>query len=41
MAASALLHSLVHNHPFHNGNKRTANVRGTEMDTPFVEESWD
>lgn len=26
MAASALLHSLVHNHPFHNGNKRTALV---------------
>jgi len=25
-AASALLHSLVHNHPFHNGNKRTALV---------------
>ncbi len=26
MAASALMHSLVHNHPFHNGNKRTALV---------------
>ncbi len=26
MAASALVHSLVHNHPFHNGNKRTALV---------------
>lgn len=26
MAAGALLHSLVHNHPFHNGNKRTALV---------------
>jgi len=26
MAAAALLHSLVHNHPFHNGNKRTALV---------------
>jgi death-on-curing family protein len=25
-AAAALLHSLVHNHPFHNGNKRTALV---------------
>jgi len=24
--AAALLHSLVHNHPFHNGNKRTALV---------------
>jgi death-on-curing family protein len=24
--AAALLHSLVHNHPFHNGNKRTAVV---------------
>src|SRR5258708_1626270 len=22
MAAAALLHALVHNHPFHNGNKR-------------------
>ena len=26
MAAAALLHSIVHNHPFHNGNKRTALV---------------
>lgn len=26
MAASALFHSLIHNHPFHNGNKRTALV---------------
>ncbi|MHC4177151.1 MAG: Fic family protein [Planctomycetota bacterium] len=26
MAAAALVHSLVHNHPFHNGNKRTALV---------------
>ncbi len=26
MAGAALLHSLVHNHPFHNGNKRTAIV---------------
>jgi death-on-curing family protein len=26
MAAAALLHSLVHNHPFYNGNKRTALV---------------
>ena len=26
MSAAALLHSLVHNHPFHNGNKRTAVV---------------
>lgn len=26
MAAAALLHALVHNHPFHNGNKRTALV---------------
>ncbi|MCE4025439.1 Fic family protein [Microbacterium sp. Au-Mic1] len=26
MAAAALVHSLVHNHPFHNGNKRTAVV---------------
>lgn len=26
MCAAALLHSLVHNHPFHNGNKRTALV---------------
>ena len=26
MAAAALLHSLVHDHPFHNGNKRTALV---------------
>jgi death-on-curing family protein len=26
MAASALLHSLIHNHPFYNGNKRTALV---------------
>ena len=26
MAAAALLHSLIHNHPFHNGNKRTAVV---------------
>ena len=25
-AAAALLHSLVHDHPFHNGNKRTALV---------------
>jgi len=25
-AAAALLHSIVHNHPFHNGNKRTALV---------------
>jgi death-on-curing family protein len=26
MAAAAFLHALVHNHPFHNGNKRTALV---------------
>lgn len=26
LAAAALLHSLIHNHPFHNGNKRTAVV---------------
>ncbi len=26
MAAAALLHALVHDHPFHNGNKRTAIV---------------
>lgn len=26
LAGAALLHSLVHNHPFHNGNKRTALV---------------
>lgn len=26
MGAAALFHSLVHNHPFHNGNKRTALV---------------
>ena len=26
LAGAALLHSLVHNHPFHNGNKRTAIV---------------
>lgn len=26
MSASALFHSLIHNHPFHNGNKRTALV---------------
>lgn len=26
MAAAAVVHSLVHNHPFHNGNKRTAVV---------------
>lgn len=26
MAGAALVHSLVHNHPFHNGNKRTALV---------------
>lgn len=26
MAGAALLHSLVHNHPFHNGNKRAAVV---------------
>jgi len=26
MAGAALFHSLVHNHPFHNGNKRTALV---------------
>jgi death-on-curing family protein len=26
MAGAALLHSLVHDHPFHNGNKRTALV---------------
>jgi death-on-curing family protein len=26
MAAAALLHSIVHNHPFHNGNKRTGLV---------------
>lgn len=26
LASAALLHSLVHNHPFHNGNKRTALV---------------
>ena len=26
MAGAALLHALVHNHPFHNGNKRTALV---------------
>lgn len=26
MAAGAFLHSLIHNHPFHNGNKRTALV---------------
>jgi death-on-curing family protein len=26
MAAAALMHSLIHNHPFHNGNKRTGLV---------------
>ena len=26
MAAAALLHSMIHDHPFHNGNKRTALV---------------
>ena len=26
MAAASLLHAIVHNHPFHNGNKRTALV---------------
>lgn len=26
MASAALFHSLIHNHPFHNGNKRTALV---------------
>lgn len=26
MAGAALLHALIHNHPFHNGNKRTALV---------------
>ncbi len=26
MSAAALFHSLIHNHPFHNGNKRTALV---------------
>ncbi len=26
MAGSALLHALIHNHPFHNGNKRTGLV---------------
>ena len=26
MSAAALLHSLIHNHPFHNGNKRTGLV---------------
>lgn len=26
MASAALLHSVIHNHPFHNGNKRTALV---------------
>lgn len=26
MTGAALLHSLIHNHPFHNGNKRTALV---------------
>ena len=26
LATAALLHSLIHNHPFHNGNKRTALV---------------
>jgi len=26
MSAAALLHSLIHDHPFHNGNKRTALV---------------
>jgi len=26
LAAAALMHSLIHNHPFHNGNKRTALV---------------
>jgi death-on-curing family protein len=26
MAAAALVHALVHNHPFHNGNKRTSLV---------------
>jgi death-on-curing family protein len=26
MAAAALFHSVIHNHPFHNGNKRTALV---------------
>jgi death-on-curing family protein len=26
MAAAATMHSIVHNHPFHNGNKRTALV---------------
>lgn len=26
MASAALLHAIIHNHPFHNGNKRTAIV---------------
>lgn len=26
LASAALMHSLIHNHPFHNGNKRTALV---------------
>jgi len=26
MASAALIHSIIHNHPFHNGNKRTALV---------------
>lgn len=26
MSAAALLHAIIHNHPFHNGNKRTALV---------------
>ncbi|WP_159084926.1 type II toxin-antitoxin system death-on-curing family toxin [Planctomonas deserti] len=26
LAAAALMHSIIHNHPFHNGNKRTALV---------------
>lgn len=31
MAAAALVHSLVHNHPFYNGNKRTALVSMVAM----------
>jgi len=46
MAGAALFHSIIHNHPFHNGNKRTAMVslleylrrNGIQLDTSVKKE---
>jgi prophage maintenance system killer protein len=36
MAAAALMHAIVHDHPFHNANKRTALVALRRTRTSFL-----